>query len=210
MKHALGIAGPDGKTEFQKNIEAITTELGEIPADSRVVVIGITDQSFAQPDILLSATIPADAGYFGERLAAAQTLLVRTWKSRSAKLEPTYRQTDIIGALLIASQIFEAASSGQKVLIIYSDMRHRTPGLNMESERHDPDSGWRKLFQVSVIPNLSDVKVNILGVDGAGKSMQYWQGLRRLWTDFLRASGAEVREFSPLRGLQGAEMPCSP
>jgi hypothetical protein len=33
-----------------------------------VTVIGITDHSFGKPDILLSARIPDDAGYFGERL----------------------------------------------------------------------------------------------------------------------------------------------
>ncbi len=37
-----------------------------------------------QPYILLSATILADAGYFGERLAAARTEIVHAWKTRSS------------------------------------------------------------------------------------------------------------------------------
>jgi len=63
-------------------VDVVTKLLAEVPADSRVAIIGITDKSFAQPDILLAATIPGDAGYFGERLKSAQLELVRAWKAR--------------------------------------------------------------------------------------------------------------------------------
>jgi hypothetical protein len=56
--------------------------------------------------MLLSANVPDDAGYFGERLNAARSQLVQAWKARSSHLDPHFRQTDILGALQLASEIF--------------------------------------------------------------------------------------------------------
>jgi hypothetical protein len=83
LSQSVAVVGPDQKTEFQKNVDGVTKLLTQVPADSRVTIIGITDKSFAQPDILLAATIPSDAGYFGERLKAAQLQIMRAWKLRS-------------------------------------------------------------------------------------------------------------------------------
>ena len=96
---SVAATGPDGKSEFQKNIDAVTGVLAQVPAASRVTVIGITDHSFAQPYILMSARTGADPGYFGERLSGARGQLVRTWRQRSARLDPHFRRTDILGAL---------------------------------------------------------------------------------------------------------------
>jgi hypothetical protein len=46
---------------------------------------------------------------------------------------------------------------------------------------------------------LRDVDVYVLGVDGAGKSASYWQGLRQFWTTYFLSAGAAVRSFSVLR-----------
>ena len=200
LSQSVAVVGPDRKTEFQKNVDGVTTLLAHVPADSRVTVIGITDKSFAQPDILLSATIPANPGYFGERLNAARRQLVSTWKTRSAKLQPQYRYTDIIGALLLAEQVFhQQAEPGQKVLIIYSDMRHHTPDLNLESISSIPSFSQMSRLQKSAMPDLRGVRVFILGVDGAGKGIAYWQSLCEFWTQYLRAIGASCNSYSILR-----------
>jgi hypothetical protein len=164
-----------------------------------VTVIGITNHSFTEPDILLSATIPADAGYFGERLNAARSELVRAWKTRSAKLAPRYHSTDIIGALALAGQIF--AQPSQKILVIYSDMRHRTAGLDLESPASQPGFGRIQASGRAVAVALPRVEVYVLGVDGAGKSLTHWESLRGFWADSFRASGATMKEYSVLRFL---------
>jgi hypothetical protein len=91
LTKSVAVKGPDGTTEFQKNVAGVTRVIAEVPAGAHVAVIGITDRSFAQPYILLSATVPNDAGYFGERLSAARNELVRVWKLRSAQLHPPVR-----------------------------------------------------------------------------------------------------------------------
>lgn len=207
LTQSIAVAGPDQKTEFQKNIDAVTKLLAQVPADSRVTVIGITDRSFAQPDVLLSAAIPSDSGYFGERLKSAQLQLVSAWKTRSAKLVPSFRQTDILGALMLAGEIFEQyPDAKQKMLVIFSDMRQQTRELDLESSSTVPgfDRGRTKETKIS-IANLGGVHVYALGVDGAGKSFSYWQTLRQFWTEYFRGTGASLESYTVLReSLQAA------
>lgn len=46
LTQSVATAGPDGKSDFQKNIEGVTRVLWQVPAGARVMVIGITDHSF--------------------------------------------------------------------------------------------------------------------------------------------------------------------
>jgi hypothetical protein len=200
LTQSVAVAGPDHKTEFQKNIDAVTKLLAQIPAGSRITIVGITDKSFAQPDILLAATIPDDAGYFGERLTAARNELVRVWKTRSAKLKPIFRYTDIVGSLLLASQIFtQLNDTGKKVLVIFSDMRHSTKDLDIESHPIVPSFPYAEKRNHIVVADLRGVQVYAAGVDGAGRQIAYWQSLREFWTEYFRAGGASVESYTVLR-----------
>jgi len=106
-------------------VDGVAHALTEGPAGSRVIVLGITNRSFAQPYILLSAGIADNPGYFGERLAAART------ESSEPGVEAENRpsrshvpRTDILGALDLASQIFaQEPGATRRQLIVFSDMR---------------------------------------------------------------------------------------
>jgi hypothetical protein len=134
LTRSVNVAGLDGRSEFQKNVDGVARVLSQVPAGSRFTVIGITDQSFTQPFILLSARTSDDPGFFAERLTSARTQLVRAWKVRAALLQPHFPHTDILGAIELASQLFEQeAALDHKMLIIFSDMRQSTKDLNLES-----------------------------------------------------------------------------
>ena len=139
MSLSVAVKAPDGKSECQKNVDAIAALLASVPPDSRATVIGITDHSFTQPMIILSARIPADPGYFGQRLSAARRELTRAWAAKINTLAPGYKQTDVAGAFVLAGQIFDQASeSKRKILALYSDMRNSTLELNLESRQAIP------------------------------------------------------------------------
>jgi hypothetical protein len=204
LTRSVAVSAPDRKTEFQKNLEAVTKLLAQVPAASRITVIGITDQSFAQPDILLSATIPADPGFFGERLSAARSELVRSWTVRSANLEPRYRSTDIVGALLLAGQIFDQyADTSKKILVIFSDMRQGTPGLDLESPMRVQSPSHSRTKENPIVADLHAAQVFALGVDGVGKPIIYWQSLRDFWAEYFRSAEADLKEYSVVRDLLG-------
>jgi hypothetical protein len=199
---SLGGAGPDGKTNFEKNIEAVSGLLGQLPPSARVVVVGITDQSFAQPYILLSARVSDDPGHFGERLQAARSELVQLWKRRSAQLKPQARKTDILGMLALAEQVFSESPGQRHILVILSDMRQHTRTLNLESDNLVRGfSATRK--KTGLAPaRLQHVEVYAIGVDGAGKSQAYWESLKLFWTEYFENAGAALRNYSVLRELQ--------
>jgi hypothetical protein len=203
LTKSVAFKGPDGATEFQKNVDGVTRVLAGVPAGAHVSIIGITDHSFAQPYILLSATVPDDPGYFDERLSAARKELARVWKLRSTNLQPRSLSTDILGTMILASQIFDQqpSSGGQRVLILFSDMRNHTRELDLESPLfgsacHTPDK------RSNPAPaDLHGVQVYALGVDGAGEKTSKWQCLEGFWVEYFRESGAAVADFSVLREL---------
>ncbi len=211
LTQSVAVTGPDTKNEFQKNIDGVTRLLAQVPAGARVTVLGITDRSFTEPYILLRARVPDDPGYFGERLNAARGELVAAWKARSARFDPRFPKTDIFGALLLAGQLFaDGQEPAKKMLVIYSDMREDTSDLDLESARSVPPFGTLA-DRVGAIPDLSGVQTYVLGADGAGKSIAYWQSLAAFWQAYFRRTGADLREFSALRELpEGMEMPEEP
>jgi hypothetical protein len=198
---------PDGTDDFRKNIDGVTRILADIPAGASVSVIGITDHSFTEPFILLRAQVPRDPGYFGERLDSARRQLAGAWKTRTSRLDARFPETDIFGALALASQIFgNRPGASQKTLVIFSDMRESTSELDLESSQTVPTYGT-SAKQCGALPDLSKVQVHVLGVDGAGKSLAYWRSLRAFWQDYLGHTGAELRSYSILRELPHGFLP---
>ena len=207
LTRSVASVGPDGKSNFQKNVDGVTRLLSDLPLGTRLTIIAITDRSFAQPYILMRAHVPDYAGYFGERLATARSQLVRAWKLRSAHLDPHFPQTDILGALQLAAQIFaQRPDAGRKTLVLFSDMRQSTPELNLESLKIVPPFSTVAM-RCGSLPDLHSVQVDVLGADGAGKSSDYWQSLRSFWESYFQIKGALLRTYSILRELPFATAP---
>jgi len=201
LSASVASRGPDGKTDFAKNVAAITQLLGTVPAGSCVTVIGVTGASFAEPDILLAANISADPGYFGERLVAAHRQLVGAWQARAAHLAPNARRTDILGALLVAGQLFEETpDSRRKVLVIYSDMRQDTRELDLEKSGAVASRiGLQKAPKSVSLADIRGTHVYVLGADAYGESPATWEALRRFWKTYFQTAGADLEKYSVLR-----------
>jgi hypothetical protein len=193
------IAGHDGQSQFEKNSKAVSELLGTVSAGSKIAVIGITDNSFGQPYILLSATISDDPGYFEERLASARRQLVNAWKKRSLQIQPSAKNTDILGCMLLAGELFRNEQGAMKMLIVYSDMRNTTNGVNFETARNiDAQATLAALNKQRLVPELPGVTVKVFGADASGLSMSRWNRLRKFWEAYFIAAGARLGVYSPL------------
>jgi hypothetical protein len=180
----------------------VTRILANLPAGARVTVVGITDNSFAQPYQLLSAELTENEGYFKERLAQARRALVREWQQRSNGLEPRFLHTDILGTLFVAAELFVQVPNGPKILFILSDMRHEATGVNLEAPRVVPiDSALAKVDKARLIANLQGVEIYVLGVDAARRHVAYWQSLRDFWVAYFQKAGGNVKAYMLLRDL---------
>jgi len=203
LSQSVAVKGHDSKAEFEKNVQSITSILATLPAGAKITVLGITDDSFATPYIIFSAGLTGDEGYFKERLAKGHEALTRAWVERSTRLAPRCAQTDILGALLIASEVFRESPTGRhKVLVILSDMRQATRGLNLERQTVvQTDTALRQVANKKLLADLHGVDVYAEGVDGAGESVGYWQSLRDFWTAYFGRSGAILKLYSVLRDV---------
>ena len=200
LTKSVAVGAPGQRQEFNKNVEATAEILAHTPADSHVTVIGITDHSFAEPFILLDARIPADEGYFQERLTAARQALVRAWAARAKGLAPSFKRADILGSLLLASQIFQNSPKGRAMLIIFSNMRENAGGVNLEGRNpQNAHLSVNRYAQGRDIPDLHGIEIHVLGADNAGKSMSYWTALRDFWTFYFKRTGAVLKSYSVLR-----------
>jgi hypothetical protein len=192
--------GPDGKTDFEKNVTAVTDLIAHTPAGTQLTVLGITGISFAEPDILLRADVPVDSGYFGERLTSAHRQIMQAWQHRAGQLAPTAKETDILGALAVASQIFDETHRGsRKVLVIYSDMRQATPELNLEHSVRLSNKELRYAAQSMRSQNLQGAEIDVLGADASGKDAEQWESLKQFWSDYFEQLHAELKCYSVLR-----------
>lgn len=201
LTQSVAAKGPDGKSEFQKNVDGVSRVLSQVPAGSRITIIGITNQSFSQPYILLSAKMSDEPGYFGERLSMARLQLIKAWKLRADRLNPDFRHTDILGALRLASQIFaQEPSVGSRTLVVFSDMRQNTTELDLESSQRITQSALTA-GQCRTAVQLRNVNVFVLGSDDGDRTIFYWRTLRESWENFFQSLKADLREYSTLRRL---------
>jgi hypothetical protein len=202
LSQSVGVKTRDGDTVFDRNLNATSKLLSHAPAGSRISLIGITENSFLQPSILLTAEIPSDAGYFGERLAAARRQVINAWQSRCKELQPTAKHTDILGALVLAEALFEQSPDSQRRLVIFSDMRQSTDLLNLEIVSVIPDFQHSRQRIPSMPANLTNVTVDVLGVEQADVSTAYWFALRKFWIDYFDFAGGKLETYAVLRELQ--------
>ena len=199
LTQSVAATGPDGGSDFEKNVEGVSKVLAQVPAGTHLTIVGITDQSFSEPYILMRAQIPNDPGYFGEKLTAARAQIVHAWAQKSAKLRPDFRQTDIFGALELASQIFSRdQSANRRELVVFSDMRESVPFLDFEMAKVVPEYQFvaNKCGELSALKNTV---VYLVGVDGAEKSAAYWESLHQFWREYFQDTGATLQTFTVLR-----------
>jgi hypothetical protein len=193
--------GYDGKTDYEKNIDGACRFIGQLPPGANLAVIAITDQSFSRPYILLQGQLPVDKGplAFQDRVAIARNRLASQLRSELKSVTPRFRETDILGALIVASDILKPLP-GRKVLVIFSDMRQATKDLNLER----PSSvalapSLKRAAALNPITSLEGVEVYALGVDSAGKPAAYWKSLRDFWQEYFRRGRATLKAYSILR-----------
>jgi hypothetical protein len=194
----------DGSLEHVKNVDAASELIGELPAGARFRVIGITDQSFSRPLILLAGQMPSGHGplEFIDQVAVARKKSAADMRAVGRATPAKYRETDVIGFLLVAADLLRESPQSRKALVIFSDMRHSAPPPNIEAPAVVPvASALQTVERQNQIADLRGVEVYVYGVHAAQKDIAYWQSLRTFWTQYFAKSGAALKCFSMMRDV---------
>jgi hypothetical protein len=122
-----------------------------------------------------------------------------TFECPTARLVPQFDYTDAFGSLMLARQIFDTQSGSRKILVIFSHMRHHTRDFDLESRSQIAVVSRTRRIQAIPVADLKGVQVYALGVDGTGKDIAYWSGLRQFWITYFQHARARLMTYSVLR-----------
>jgi hypothetical protein len=131
---------------------------------------------------------------------------VCSWQKRIGHLQGGSRaRISSTLSFLQASYSTKSRTSGENVLVIFSDMLHDTAEINMETpDQFDARASLRRTEANRLIARLENVEVDVLGVDNASRRTVYWDRLRGYWFEYFAKAGAHVESYSVLRELRDA------
>jgi hypothetical protein len=84
-------------------------------------------------------------------------------------------------------------------------MRQDTADLDLESFSIVPSFEEFHEHHRLMVASLRGVRVYVLGADGTGRPITYWQRLQAFWANYFRACGATLNAYSVLRALGSNE-----
>lgn len=161
--------------------EFISSIIMKLDALDEIVVLAITSQSYAKPQVIVRGEIPQAQGPLKANVLAAREKLIQEWQERSASVGRKSHKSDIIGALSYAELLIQETEK-EKWLIILSDLRNSAAPLNIEYVPQIPVEKTLAGLGKGFIPDLSDVNIVLLGVHTDGVSPAYYKSLRLFWT----------------------------
>jgi hypothetical protein len=183
------------KTEFQKNLQFVEEIIKKLELGTHLRIFGITEQSFEKPFIILDQEISKARGYFSEKNAREKLLVINAWKK--LKLEAKAKGTDVFGALIYASLLFDK-EQGQRKLIILSDLRNTTE-IDFETPQIISEKAFRAVEEKGLIAELRGVEVWAIGVSTINKPFLYWNSLKEFWIKYFEKAGAHLVSYSAER-----------
>ena len=196
----LDATGSTGQEELEKNKDAAAEYIKGIQPRSRLSVVAVTDRSYSRPVILLRRSTGEKPGYFGEIIEKERQEILAEFREKSKDLKAVYKNSDVLGAISLASVILGESRASRKLLIIYSDMRHVTKELDLESpDQIDPDKMLEKVESLGLVPDLEGVDVFALAVLTQKKMPAAWSALRKFYEGLFLRSGASLKKYSITR-----------
>ncbi|MCX5909676.1 MAG: hypothetical protein NTY64_21505 [Deltaproteobacteria bacterium] len=189
-------------SEFPKNLNGIEKVIQQARPGTEIKVYAITEESFGKIYVLCDGKISEEnPGFFGQNLRRDMNSLLTDWRKVAEKLQATGKATDVFGFFFLAEGLLAGQKTDKKTLILFSDMRHNR-WVDLE-RREVIDVGLLdQVKRVYGVPNLLGVKIYVYGAHGNGKSLVYWNSLRKFWETFFKEAKGELKIYSPLREVR--------
>jgi hypothetical protein len=108
--------------------------------------------------------------------------------------------TDIIGGLWHLKALLEsgtAAQNVQKDIWILSDMMNETPEFRMPALiPTGPEGMLQRAKSNQLVVPLTGYRIHVLGASTAGLNPHAWNSVKKFWTLYFQATGAELISYS--------------
>jgi hypothetical protein len=173
------------------------------PANSRVWVSSISNDSFGGVGEIVKGWTPDARGVFTDDLNRARRQLVFGFQGRPSTVVPVASGTDIFGALWHMKALFEstpessASRAASKTIWIFSDMMNETKEFPMPTlVAMGPQRMLERAQGHGLLVPLRGYRIYIYGASPRGLTAEVWKALRDFWTIYFSASGAELVSYS--------------
>jgi hypothetical protein len=179
------------------------------PANSRVWVSSISNDSFGGVQEVLKGWTPDAHGVFTDDLNRARHDLASSFEVKSSGMSPVASGTDIIGGLWHLKALFESAPGSDtshvlpKTIWIFSDMMNETKDFPMPTLiALGPEQMLERAKANGLVVPLNGYKIHIYGASPSGLTPQVWITIKKFWTMYFAAAGAELVSYSAECALQ--------
>jgi len=173
------------------------------PANSRVWVSVISTDSFGGAREILKGWTPDARGVFTDDLNRARRQLASGFEVKSSGMSPVAAGTDIFGGLWHLKALFEpvsndsAALSMPKTIWIFSDMVNEAQNFPMPALiANGPERMLERVKANGLLVPLNGYKIYIDGASPSGLTPQVWLAVKKFWTLYFSAAGAELVSYS--------------
>src|SRR5205823_2524110 len=160
----------------------------------RIRVITISQNSFADPQTVVDQIVPAPQPPFDVELKKAHVDLNDAWIKRAAKLAPTAVQSDVLGALAYSGLLFDQSRANRKLLLVLSDMRHDTAGIDLETPPRLTTGMLANIRERGLVANLTKVQIWIYSAHTVGKLPSYYNSLTSFWREYFQQAGGQLMD----------------
>ena len=152
---------------------------------------------------VLKGWTPDARGVFTDDLNHARHQLASSFAAKSSQMSPLASGTDIFGGLWHLKTLFESAPISDrphlfpKAIWIFSDMMNETPAFPMPTLIPiGPEQMLERARANGLLVPLNGYKIHIYGASPSGLTPQAWVGIKKFWTMYFAAAGAELVSYS--------------
>jgi hypothetical protein len=188
---------------FQEYLHSAKKLLATEPANSRVWVSTIADNSFGGVREVVRGWTPEAHGVFTDGLDRSRHQLATSFEAKSASLAATASSTDIFGGLWHMKTLFESSpisgtsSASLRTIWIFSDMMNETREFPMPQLLEiGPERMLERVKANGLLVPLERYKIYVYGASPAGLTPRSWMAMKRFWEMYFAAAGAELVAYS--------------
>ena len=179
--------------EFEtRNREFVGWLIGKLGANDEFYFIPVTGADFGEARVALDRKMPADFSQYEAALMMAREKLKEDWNAIADSCVSRGPYSDVFGRIAFSKLCFQGKET-QYYLVVVSDWRHATPALNIEkADTVDVEGTIQQLRRLSLLPDLSGVRLVAVSVHTRGKSLRYYESINRLIRRFAEETHAEL------------------
>ena len=184
------------REENQKGLELI---IATLPENWCLRVFSITEESFSNPQKLINRTCIPKAQYLIDpKPSQTRGGIMNEWKRLCNSIKFDRQWSDVLGAISYAARAFSRGrkESHAKVLLIFSDFRHNTHGINLSGVPKIKLNVSSVIKRLKIKNRLKGTRIFHLGFHTHEKDQLYIDSLENFWKDFFDKLGASFEPIS--------------